>query len=1212
MEGGRGLMSKMRRKYGKTISMVLLFTMLAVSGLNGSIAYAEAAPGVIDDFNDNTLTGWWGSANYVLNEANGELAIAANKANNSWASFGYNFGPLDISANPYVSIKVKADMDFMLNLSVFDSAGKYVYPKDDPIGTSYEIVASENYATYTFDFSGTDTKVDLTQIKSLNIVFNPGTPGVSGTVYFDDVKIGAVAEVIPQMVAIPEQQTYINAPEQSVLMRGIRDGTDGTHPVTITAASSNTDLIPAVTVDYTGGTTGFLKYTPAHYMTGTSTITVTVTAEGTNAAKVVLFGISVENNRTPKIDAVGDQIAKAGVSRQIRLTGIDDGNPNAKQCLTVSAASSKKKLIPDPAIEYTSDNRWGILTYTPAAGRSGTAYITVTVTDNGGKAAKGKNTGRMTFKVAIFGDINNAPVMDVPKDISVLENSGEYTVTLTGIGDGDEGVDQELSLTAVSSNSSLIDPVIEYTSGTSTAALKFTPAADSVGDAVITLTLADNGGNANNNGDMSTTMPLNVSVRVRPVTGFADNFEDGVLDPAWTGTGEGCHFVSEIKDGDPGVLKIDIDKTITNNQWAGLWYGIPQELDISKNPYISIRMKTSTPPTEMLIFLWDAFDHYNTAKTVRHTVTGEDGEYYFDFSHKLGQSDGTPVDPSRITALLINFAPGAIYTGTFYFDDLRVGDMAHRPSNLPDITMNGAPDFALDVNAGVQTVQLTGINSGLTDADNVTLMAVSSNTDLIPAISVSSVVSGTSTLDFTPVQNTTGSAVITVTASAKGTNSKSIDFRVDVIDRNTAAPSEVNIDLEMRYQEIDGFGTFLGSGQLSESTKDIYLRGVKDIGTSMARFGIIDESIEPVNDNSNPYIINYDAFNYNALPLDFMRTLKEETAIDKYILTYWSPSSWMKRNKWHSAESWAGNNKLEPHYYLEYAEQLIATIKAVKEKTGIDLYAVSLQNEPEFNEPYASCVVKWDEYRDLVKAVGPRFRAEGITTRIFMPEALWAQGNVDEYVNTLAADPEAAKYVDIVAIHNYDADGINVGGAGAAHWAQTYQLAQKLPQGKKTWMTETSGHPDTWDGAITLAANIYTALYYGNASGWVWWSFNDSPASAAYGLMVNGEPTSRYEVSKHYYKFIKPGAVRVGAESADQDVLSLAFNNSADKKLSVVLINRGTTAKLVNVKSEAPMPGSFERYTTSNNRMFEQSANVIDGMVLLPPSSITTLDGDLI
>jgi O-glycosyl hydrolase len=319
----------------------------------------------------------------------------------------------------------------------------------------------------------------------------------------------------------------------------------------------------------------------------------------------------------------------------------------------------------------------------------------------------------------------------------------------------------------------------------------------------------------------------------------------------------------------------------------------------------------------------------------------------------------------------------------------------------------------------------------------------------------------------------------------------------------------------------------------------------------------------------------------------------------------------MKRNKSLNAEDWATDNKLEPFYYEEYAEHLSALIKAVHFETGIELYAVSLQNEPQFNEPYASCMVQPNEMRDLIKIVGPRFEREGIQTKIYWAEALPEQGSIQAYITAVKNDPVARKYGNIVAIHNYDADGINVGGAGAEEWGRIFHWAQSGEPKCPTWMTETSGHANSWDGAMTLAGNIYNALVYGNASAWVFWSFTVSKDSEVFGLVVDNEPTSRYYVSKQYYRFILPGAVRVAAASSDAEVPCAAFKDKTAGSLSVVLINKDGVPKAMRVSGPG-CPAFFETFTTADRRNCEPGQSVTgDGLVLLPPSSVTTLVGSL-
>ena len=125
---------------------------------------------------------------------------------------------------------------------------------------------------------------------------------------------------------------------------------------------------------------------------------------------------------------------------------------------------------------------------------SGTATITVTVTDNGGTANGGVNTFTRTFVVTVL-SVNNAPTLDPISDpAAILEDAGPQTIDLTGISAGG-GESQTLTVTATSSNPSLIpDPSVIYTSADSTGSLTYSPSGILSGSAIITVTVTDNGG----------------------------------------------------------------------------------------------------------------------------------------------------------------------------------------------------------------------------------------------------------------------------------------------------------------------------------------------------------------------------------------------------------------------------------------------------------------------------------------------------------------------------------------------------------------------------------------------------------------------------------------------------------------------------------------------------------------------------------------------
>lgn len=216
-----------------------------------------------------------------------------------------------------------------------------------------------------------------------------------------------------------------------------------------------------------------------------------------------------------------------------------------------------------------------------------------------------------------------------------------------------------------------------------------------------------------------------------------------------------------------------------------------------------------------------------------------------------------------------------------------------------------------------------------------------------------------------------------------------------------------------------------------------------------------------------------------------------------------------------------------------------------------------------------------------------------------MPEALPQQKGMDEYIAELDRIPEASQGTDIIAIHNYDSDGINVGGAGAQEWAEMYQWANATCP-RQMWMTETSGHPNTWSGATLLFGNIYNALAYGNASAWVWWTLAETSGNAGYGLVVDNRPTARYAISRHFYRAIQPGAARIQV-TAPADLLALAFEN-LDNTISIVLYNKGQ-ARLV----ACPDAGTLTEAWFTHEGLLSRPAQVSPAGVLLPADAVLTL-----
>ncbi|MFM8474702.1 MAG: ELWxxDGT repeat protein [Planctomycetaceae bacterium] len=164
--------------------------------------------------------------------------------------------------------------------------------------------------------------------------------------------------------------------------------TNITLPTTDPAASvrvstSNSLLFPPELIFLTGtGLNRVLNVTPAPNSSGTGVITLTI-GEG-DAAQELPIRLTVQPvNDAPTVAPIRDFRIQQDASRlRLGLHDITAGGEEA-QPLRVTASSSQPGLIPDPQVEYSSAASTGALLLQPNAGATGTATITVVVTDGG-------------------------------------------------------------------------------------------------------------------------------------------------------------------------------------------------------------------------------------------------------------------------------------------------------------------------------------------------------------------------------------------------------------------------------------------------------------------------------------------------------------------------------------------------------------------------------------------------------------------------------------------------------------------------------------------------------------------------------------------------------------------------------------------------------------------------------------------------------------
>ncbi len=172
---------------------------------------------------------------------------------------------------------------------------------------------------------------------------------------------------------------------------------------------------------------------------------------------------------------------------------------------------------------------------------------------------------------------------------------------------------------------------------------------------------------------------------------------------------------------------------------------------------------------------------------------------------------------------------------------------------------------------------------------------------------------------------------------------------------------------------------------------------------------------------------------------------------------------------------------------VQLARGVAAELRGLQRTYQVRFYAISLQNELNFEEFYNSCsyprardyVValkavrqELDRYPDLkdIRIMGP----EDLLGDVYGLWQVGAGANVTDknlqYLQAVAADPKAARALAFFAIHGYASDGMTAVGAQPDQWRYWSQgwaepPARGLPgsvagfesYGRKSWMTEKLG-----------------------------------------------------------------------------------------------------------------------------------------------------------
>jgi glucuronoarabinoxylan endo-1,4-beta-xylanase len=425
----------------------------------------------------------------------------------------------------------------------------------------------------------------------------------------------------------------------------------------------------------------------------------------------------------------------------------------------------------------------------------------------------------------------------------------------------------------------------------------------------------------------------------------------------------------------------------------------------------------------------------------------------------------------------------------------------------------------------------------------------------------------------------------------------------------------ITIDASKQYQTIEGLGGmshFAGGHTFS----DAYITQLIDnLGCTVFRNETQEDYVTSLADlNSNT--VNNGAGTVFDMNVQFANKIKAKGQ-HLVISTTWSPPRFMKQNNCNMQKTVTcggscgsyncpdSTNYLKPSEYANYAKFLELYCKDYKTKTGFDLYALGIQNEPMFNEPYNSALMYAPQFSACLKIVGSYFAADPALSGIkfYGAEHMcnYADNNSTnenrKYIPYLLDDSATRQYMHAFAVHGYvDGISLDIGTAGDYTF-----FAQKTDSyNKRMWMTETVFASTNWKDYMNSGKGLFLALKYGHVSLWSYWVLEDN-------LYASGFPDGRTAVAKQFFRFIRPGLVQVDAADATSNLISMAFKKGSN--WTIMILNTGSADQTITLTAAAgtTLPASFQRYQSTANNYCSYLGKTISNTLIIPDSSITTL-----
>jgi len=402
------------------------------------------------------------------------------------------------------------------------------------------------------------------------------------------------------------------------------------------------------------------------------------------------------------------------------------------------------------------------------------------------------------------------------------------------------------------------------------------------------------------------------------------------------------------------------------------------------------------------------------------------------------------------------------------------------------------------------------------------------------------------------------------------------------VERTMANDSvEITVDSTVAFQKIDGMGLSDGPGpQQMASMSRKRREKIYDCLFSDLKISIFRHRIHVMKDGTcfetepGKYNINYD-----PVRLELLKAAKKR-GVERFMACVWTPPLRMK-----TVSTPTGKGRLKKGFREAYCRYLAEYLIRFRTKAGIRFDWLSVQNEPTVMGVYG-CRFSPRGLAEFTKYLQSYLSKRKVSVQLALSDGVgWAK--TAQYLNPFRKTGDLP--FSLVTTHDYK-------GVKGRTEVLTFVREKKLP----LWLTEQCDHREIvphYENGVKWACKVIEDFELG-INAWFHWCFValDTPKGQKGQKESSGLITVypdkdkytfpwRYFFLKHFYRNIRPGAVRIRATSNRQDVKVMGVRDADKNRLAVFIVNTGQTSMPVNLKFTQFQKGTvIENVTTERSK----------------------------